>query len=45
MDTQTYTNPDLLLRILRYPLVSMLVLYFSLYYVNAIRRYFHGDDR
>ena len=35
MDTQTYTNPGLLLRILRFPLVSMLVLYFSLYYVNA----------
>ena len=35
MDTQTYTKPDLLLRILRYPLVSMLVLYFSLYHVNA----------
>lgn len=35
MDTQTYTKPDLILRILRYPLVSMLVLYFSLYHVDA----------
>lgn len=34
MDTKTYTNPGLLLRILRFPLVSMLVLYFSLYYTR-----------
>jgi membrane protease YdiL (CAAX protease family) len=33
MQVDSETNP--LLRILRFPLVSMLVLYFSLYYVNA----------
>ena len=35
MDTQTSSKLGLLLRILRFPLVSMLVLYFSLDYVNA----------
>ena len=35
MDTQTSSKLGPLLRILRFPLVSMLVLYFSLDYVNA----------
>jgi membrane protease YdiL (CAAX protease family) len=35
MGTRTDSRLNLLLRILRFPLASMLVLYFSLYYVNA----------
>jgi membrane protease YdiL (CAAX protease family) len=35
MDKQNHPTSDLLLRILRYPLVSILVLYFSLEYVNS----------
>lgn len=35
MNTHTSSNPGLLLHILRFPLVSMLVLYFSLEYVHS----------
>jgi uncharacterized protein len=34
MDTPTYSNLSLLLRILRYPLIRLLLLYFSLEYVS-----------
>jgi hypothetical protein len=35
MTTEIHSRTELLLRILRFPLVSILVLYFSLYHVNA----------